>query len=99
MKCKGGETIEVVNNHDSDEDIEDDDGDDDDSWDEMDEGGQAEPTKCLFCDKIDNSIEKSIEHLDQQHHINLNAVKKKFNLDQYSYIKVNLVEILLIFGE
>lgn len=91
MKFKDRETIEVVNNHDdSDEDIEDD--DDGDDWDEMDENGQAEPTKCLFCDKIDSTIEKSIEHLQQQHHISLNAVKKKFNLDQYSYIKVNYVK-------
>lgn len=57
----------------------------------MDEEGHAKPTKCLFCDKIDDSIEKSIEHLQQQHHISLNAVKKKFNLDQYSWIKVSFV--------
>lgn len=81
-----------MNNHDdSDEDVEcDDDDDDDESWDEMNEDGQADPTKCLFCDKIDDSIEKSIEHVQQQHHISLNAVKEKFNLDQYSYIKVDL---------
>lgn len=89
---KDRETIEVVNNYDdSDEDREDDNDDDDgndDSWDEMDEDDQAEPTKCLFCDQVDNSIEKSIEHLQQQHHISFSAAKKKFHLDQYSYIKV-----------
>lgn len=88
MKFKDSQPTEDVNNCDSDEDIEDD-SDSDGSWDEMDENGQAEPTICLFCDKVDDSIEKSIEHLDQQHHISLNAVKKKFNLDQYGYIKVN----------
>lgn len=87
---EGDEPIEIVNNFEGeDEDIEDD--NDDDSWDEMGEADEAEPTKCLFCDKVDSSIEKSIQHLDQQHRINLNGIKNKFNLDQYSYIKVKLL--------
>lgn len=86
MNFIDSQTIEVVNHLDSDEDIE----NDDDSWDEMEEDGQAEPTKCLFCDTVESSIEKAVEHLDQQHQLNLNAVKLKFNLDQYSYIKVRL---------
>lgn len=86
MNKRNRTEIEVVNNIDSD------DNDDDDSWDEMEEDGQAEPTKCLFCDTIESSIEKAIEHLDQQHQLNLNAVKLKFNLDQYSYIKVRSME-------
>lgn len=49
---------------------------------------EQETTKCLFCDKVENSIEKTIEHLEQQHHISLSAIKRKSNLDQYSYIKV-----------
>lgn len=77
-----GEPIECENDFDSDEEI--DDGDD--SWDEMEV--EQEPTKCLFCDVVENSIEKTIEHLKQQHHISLGAIKRKFNLDQYSYIKV-----------
>lgn len=81
---KASETIEAVNNFDSDEDIE-----NDDTWDEMEEDLQPEPTKCLFCDIVESSIEKAIDHLEQEHHLTLNAVKKKFNLDQYSYIKVN----------
>lgn len=89
-KCLDIETSDAVSNVNIDaDDIEDD--DDDESWDEIedDDGAQDEPTKCLFCDKVDSSIENSIKHLDQQHAINLNAVKKKFNLDQFSYIKVD----------
>lgn len=67
---------------DSDEDI-----DDDDNWNEI--GEEQEPAKCLFCDEIGSSIEKTIEHLDQLHYINLGSIKTKFNLDQYSYIKVH----------
>lgn len=67
----------------SDEEIDD---DDDESWNEVEIN--EEPTKCLFCDEMSSSIEKAIEHLDQQHHISLSAIKGKFNLDQYSYIKV-----------
>lgn len=62
------------------------DDDDDDDWNENEE--EQESTKCLFCEEISSSIERSIEHVDQEHHINLNTVKHKFNLDQYSYIKV-----------
>lgn len=49
---------------------------------------EEEPTKCLFCDEISSSIEKAVEHLDGKHHIKLSVIKGKFNLDQYSYIKV-----------
>ncbi|XP_031623582.1 protein arginine N-methyltransferase 1 [Contarinia nasturtii] len=72
----------VVEHHiDSDDEL-----DDEDDWNE-DEVDQ-EPTKCLFCDTIDESIEKAIEHLEHQHHITLSYLKQKFNLDQYSYIKM-----------
>lgn len=60
--------------------------DNDDSWNELESDG--EPINCLFCDEICSSIEKAIEHLDQTHCISLIAVKEKFHLDQYSYIKV-----------
>ncbi|XP_055309220.1 uncharacterized protein LOC129573066 [Sitodiplosis mosellana] len=62
---------------------------DDDSWDETDaEEMEKEPTKCLFCNEIEESIEKAIQHLYQQHSVNLSDIKRKFNLDQYSYIKM-----------
>lgn len=71
----------VEANFDSDEDI-----DADDDWNELE--SDQEPTKCLFCDEICSSIERAIEHLEGVHHIDLSVIKQKFNLDQYSYIKV-----------
>lgn len=83
------EPVRVENDFDSDEDI-----DDDDNWDEMEE--EQEPTKCLFCNEVNSSIEKAIEHLLHQHHISLSDMKRKFNLEQYSYIKVsNTIPMIL----
>lgn len=70
------------------DDSEGEESDDEDNWNEVEE--EQEPTKCLFCDQISVAIENAIEHLKQQHHVSLNAIKTKFNLDQYSYIKVIL---------
>lgn len=81
----GAELVDFVNNVESDEEIEEE--DDDDSWNEM-EAADEDPVMCLFCDEITTSIEKAVEHLNEGHHINLSAVKMKFNLDQISYIKV-----------
>lgn len=78
---EGTEPRATENDFDSDEEI-----DDDDNWNEME--SQDEPTKCLFCDDVSTSIEKAVEHLHHQHHISLSGLKTKFNLDQYSYIKV-----------
>lgn len=80
---------EVVEQHLSDES--DDEGNDDD-WNEMDE--DREPVRCLFCVKIIDSIDSAIQHLNAEHHIDLCALKQKFNMDQYSYIKmVNYIRI------
>lgn len=58
-----------------------------DDWDEMEQ--DQEPAKCLFCENVSESIELAIKHLEQSHHIDLGSVKSKFNMDQYSYIKVS----------
>lgn len=47
-----------------------------------------EPVRCLFCAKIIDSIDLAIQHLDTEHHIDLSIIKRKFNMDQYSYIKM-----------
>lgn len=47
-----------------------------------------EPTKCLFCDETEASVEEAIEHLRQKHSVDLSEIKQKFNLHQYSYVKV-----------
>lgn len=58
----------------------------DDDWNEMEQDN--EPTRCLFCESVEDSIEQAIEHLNIQHNCDLAALKDKFNMDQYSYIKV-----------
>lgn len=70
----------------SDDDDDDDAGDD---WNEMDQ--DSEPTQCLFCDHVADSIESAVLHLTAGHGFDLNAVKEKFNMDQYSYIKVRVL--------
>lgn len=65
---------------------------DDDAWEEMEE--QKENTKCLFCDKIENSIEVVIDHLAEAHQFILSNLKAKFLMDQYSFIKmVNYIRL------
>lgn len=58
----------------------------DDDWNEMEQDN--EPTRCLFCDSVEDSIEVAIKHLSVQHNCNLATLRNKFNMDQYSYIKV-----------
>lgn len=79
--------MEVVNIVISDDDDDDDAGSDDD-WNEMEQDN--EPTRCLFCDTVEDSIELAIRHLATAHNCDLNVIKEKFNMDQYSYIKVRI---------
>lgn len=53
-----------------------------------------EPVRCLFCDQIIDSIDLAIQHLSAEHHIDLYSIKRKFNMDQYSYIKmINYIRV------
>lgn len=51
-----------------------------------------EPTKCLFCDESEASVEEAIEHLSQRHSVNLSSIKQKFHLDQIGYVKVKVIK-------
>ncbi|XP_073825670.1 arginine methyltransferase 3 [Musca autumnalis] len=68
--------------------IQDDDSDftDDDSEDESMDNG--EPTTCLFCTEVLNSVDLALEHIAKQHNIHFSQMKAKFNMDQYSFIKL-----------
>lgn len=59
----------------------------DDEWNEMEQDN--EPTRCLFCDTVEESIEQAIQHLVVKHQCDLSEIKERFNMDQYSYIKVS----------
>lgn len=58
----------------------------DDEWNEMEQ--DQEPVRCLFCADIVDSVDLAIQHLKAGHQIDLDAIKQKFNMDQYSYIKM-----------
>lgn len=76
-------------NHNANDDYDDDDcydDDDDDAWNEMEEIN--EPAKCLFCADIKIAIEPALKHVEDTHNLNLKTVISKFNMDQYSYIKM-----------
>lgn len=62
------------------------DDDDENNWNELEE--PEEPIQCLFCTEMLKSIEIGIEHLNIVHQFDLSAIKQKFNLEQYSYIKM-----------
>ncbi|XP_016975558.1 protein arginine N-methyltransferase 1 [Drosophila rhopaloa] len=59
---------------------------DDDEDEPMDEG--EEPTTCLFCTETSSNILTAINHLDARHKVNLSQLKQKFQMDQYSFIKL-----------
>ncbi|XP_017057629.1 protein arginine N-methyltransferase 1 [Drosophila ficusphila] len=59
---------------------------DDDEDEPMDEGD--EPTTCLFCTETSPNITTAIDHLDTQHKVNLSQLQRKFQMDQYSFIKL-----------
>lgn len=61
-------------------------GENDEDWEEI--GQDEDPTKCLFCTSISQSVEKSIIHLRECHNVNLSNIKRKFNMDLYDYIKM-----------
>lgn len=63
---------------------------DEEGWEETEE--PSEPTKCLFCETMDNSIEDSLVHLQNSHNFYLGKLKAKFQMDQYSFIKVGYLK-------
>lgn len=49
---------------------------------------------CLFCTNILPNIEEALSHCEKKHKFNLKALKTKFNMDCYSYIKlINFIKV------
>ncbi|ALC47737.1 Art3, partial [Drosophila busckii] len=65
---------------------------DDEAYDDIDDNetaeNEGEPTNCLFCKETFKSIELAIEHLNNQHKVSLPQLQQKFQMDQYSFIKL-----------
>uniref|UniRef100_A0A1A9WLU6 type I protein arginine methyltransferase n=1 Tax=Glossina brevipalpis TaxID=37001 RepID=A0A1A9WLU6_9MUSC len=47
-----------------------------------------EPTTCLFCTETCSCIEKALEHIKKHHNVDFSYLRKKFHMDQYSFIKL-----------
>uniref|UniRef100_A0A182T1P2 type I protein arginine methyltransferase n=1 Tax=Anopheles maculatus TaxID=74869 RepID=A0A182T1P2_9DIPT len=58
----------------------------DDEWEVAEE--QNDPVKCLFCETISPTMTIAIRHAKQQHDFDLAGVRRRFHLDEYSYIKM-----------
>uniref|UniRef100_A0A2M4AJ80 type I protein arginine methyltransferase n=1 Tax=Anopheles triannulatus TaxID=58253 RepID=A0A2M4AJ80_9DIPT len=58
----------------------------DDDWEVAEE--QNEPVKCLFCETVSPTMTVAIRHAKQQHDFDLAGIRRKFHLDEYSYIKM-----------
>lgn len=62
------------------------DSSDDEAWQEEDENGAA--VRCLFCLNDLKSVEIAIKHVNDEHNVDFVEMKRKFDMDQYSFIKV-----------
>lgn len=61
---------------------------DEESWDEINEDDES-ATVCLFCEQTFSQIHPiALDHLRLEHLVDLNAMKARLNMDQYSFIKV-----------
>uniref|UniRef100_A0AAG5CMT7 type I protein arginine methyltransferase n=1 Tax=Anopheles atroparvus TaxID=41427 RepID=A0AAG5CMT7_ANOAO len=58
----------------------------DEEWEVAEE--QNDPVKCLFCDSISPTMTVAIRHAKQQHDFDLAGVRRRYHLDEYSYIKM-----------
>lgn len=64
---------------------------DEEGWlefDDEDADGNEERTLCLFCTHESKDVSLAIDHVKSEHGIDFSALKGKFNMDQYSFIKV-----------
>lgn len=84
QKLNGGPNAACEDENENDAD--DDDDDNDDEWNELEPF--SEPTKCLFCPDVEDTVQAAINHLNDRHGVNLCSILAKFNMDQYGYIKV-----------
>lgn len=49
---------------------------------------QNEPVRCLFCVHISPTMTTAIRHAKDQHQFDLGEVRRRYHLDEYSYIKM-----------
>ncbi|XP_058451666.1 protein arginine N-methyltransferase 1 [Malaya genurostris] len=49
---------------------------------------QNEPVRCLFCEQVSPTMTTAIRHARERHEFDLAQVRRRFHLDEYSYIKM-----------
>uniref|UniRef100_A0A1Q3F1J6 type I protein arginine methyltransferase n=1 Tax=Culex tarsalis TaxID=7177 RepID=A0A1Q3F1J6_CULTA len=57
-----------------------------DEWEVAEE--QNDPVRCLFCEQISPTMTVAIRHAKERHEFDLGEVRRRFHLDEYSYIKM-----------
>ncbi|XP_055638433.1 uncharacterized protein LOC129776673 [Toxorhynchites rutilus septentrionalis] len=57
-----------------------------DEWEVAEE--QNDPVRCLFCEQISPTMTTAIRHAKERHGFDLGEVRRRFHLDEYSYIKM-----------
>lgn len=68
---------------------------DSDDSDREDDDLEVQSVPCLFCNGIYGSILLAIDHLSKDHHVDLSELQIRFNMDQYSYIKVSSLDQII----
>ncbi|KAH8359182.1 hypothetical protein KR093_004946, partial [Drosophila rubida] len=72
---------------------------DEDAYDDIDDDEEnaendGDPTTCLFCSNVSPAIDAAIEHLSKEHKVDLLQLKKKFQMEQYGFIKlINYIRV------
>ncbi|XP_055551161.1 uncharacterized protein LOC129733360 isoform X2 [Wyeomyia smithii] len=57
-----------------------------DEWEVAEE--QNDPVRCLFCEQISPTMTVAIRHSRDKHEFDLAEVRRRYHLDEYSYIKM-----------
>lgn len=64
---------------------------DEEGWlefDDEDAEDDEENTLCLFCSHESKNVALAMDHVKTEHGVDFHILKSKFNMDQYSFIKV-----------
>lgn len=70
---------------------------DEEGWMEFDDedADDDESTLCLFCSHESKSVSLAMIHVENEHGVDFHILKRKFNMDQYSFIKVPPIDFII----
>ncbi|KAJ8248934.1 hypothetical protein GJAV_G00229340 [Gymnothorax javanicus] len=65
------------------------DSDEEDQWESMEESpDNTQTVLCLFCDRLLNSAQDALSHCKSEHAVDIVSLLRRYNLDDYGYIKL-----------